>query len=226
MKGLFGILLTLVSSGSFAQTLRTGLVITDRETTALRSTAIRSRGCEYLKIEICERSLSATKGRELTASIKNCRQFFQGENNAIAVAALADEIRDEHVKGWSKGIAVVAATVLTAGAAEGLFGFAAVHSAWLANVMSFTPLALAGGAVTSSVLALPDFLERVARGSNPFYNGAVIKVLKSSEQDRTTTRLIDVHGLVRQRESVQRSLKLDGMIRTRSGLLCPRAARL
>ncbi len=215
-----------MSSGTFAQTLRTGLVITDRETTALRTSVIRSKGCDYLKIEICERSISATKGRELTASIKNCRPFLQGENNAIAVAALADEIRDEHMKGWSKGIAVVAATVLTTGAAEGLFGFAEVHSATLANVMPLIPLTLAGGAVTSSVLSLSEFFERVARASNPFYNGAVIKVLKSSEQGRTTTRLIDVHGLVRQRESVQQSLKLDGSIRTRSGLLCPRAARL
>ncbi|MCE3012043.1 MAG: hypothetical protein LW878_03165, partial [Proteobacteria bacterium] len=123
-------------------------------------------------------------------------------------------------------LGVLALTVFTGGAAEGLFGFSAVSSAGMANFLSVAPLGVAGSSVVAGLLSLPAFLERVARLANPFYNGAVIKVLNSSSARSQVTKLIDVNGLVRQRASITRSLKLDGKIRDDQGRLCDRGIRI
>jgi hypothetical protein len=217
------VILMILASNLHAKVLRTGYLVTQNEPTVIRTQAVRHNSCDYLKLEVCQRT---NHHDQIRPEVRSCVPLLTSSHNAISMVALTDEIRDEHLKGWGKGLGVVALTVFTGGAAEGLFGFTAVSSAGMANFLSVAPLALAGSSVVAGLLSLPEFVERVSRLANPFYNGAVIKVFKSSNSRSEVSRLIDVNGLVRQRASITRSLKLQGVIRDDQGRLCNRGIRI
>jgi hypothetical protein len=225
MKTTITLLLLLTSTLSFAETVhRSGALVTRGQDSLIRTRLLTKDSCSYLELKRCE--LSEGDYRKLSDLKKpmSCQNFFKNARG-ISTQVLRDELNQEHAKGWTKGIALVGTSVLAGLLVDGYLIGGGIQSMGTATAISNIPLGVYGVAISTSTIALSEFLTSASRYVNPFYNGAVIEVLSHGVRDRGVETLIDAESLIRQSASIERSMNLRGNVRTRAGNLCPRALR-